>query len=250
MSDWLGQFHAFTKKYDPVGHYAVEGPLKTADWSVKKTSEGLGRAARKAGVNSHLPDMVAEQAGDNQSDFAKSAPRHIASAALIYGGISAAGASGSGATGGGTTGVTGSNGAFLGEGASSGVPAWDGAAGGMGLGFDPSGLPDGASGASDFPSMNGGNKGLSGLGNMQGMGGQQPQQQPVERDEWQDPERVHLEGDLTLSSKRAKVPVRGTKHRGLSEIDRNGDEIADIQAMTKRVVQLRKAVTRMKGLQS
>lgn len=87
-----------------------------------------------------------------------------------------------GAAGSTTTGVTGSNGAFLGEGVASGIPAWDsgyaaagGTFGSTGLasnegvlgwsaeqpvgaegGFNPNGLPDGSPYASDFAGAGGG----------------------------------------------------------------------------------------------
>lgn len=100
-------------------------------------------------------------------------------------GGSAAGAEGgatAGAASSSTTGVTGANGAFLGEGAASGIPAWDasyagagGTFGGTGVasnegvlgwsaeqpagaegGFNPNGLPEGSPYASDFAGAGGG----------------------------------------------------------------------------------------------
>lgn len=177
LSDKLNKFHGHTKKYEPLGHYTVGGGLKAGDWLVKNTGKGL----RKAGLSGYMGEQnerVIDKAGENQGDFGKSASRAGSVAALIYGGMYGAGALGAGeaggsagAAGGGTALGTG-EGAFLGEGVASGVPAWDGAAGGMGLGFDPNGLGgSGSSLASDFPNMGSGNGWMSKLSGMIGKGG-------------------------------------------------------------------------------
>jgi hypothetical protein len=171
----LNDFHDSTKKYDPIGHYSVENPMKSAHWLVEKTSGGLADAGIGTGFNTRLN----QEADENGNNFGLGSQRMgvgIGSVlAAMYGG-SYFGDGGSSAGG-----LGAGDGAFLGEGVSSGIPAWDGAAGGMGLGFDPNGLGEGgAKGLSDFPTMNGQNSWMSqltGQGGQGGLlgGGQQPQ---------------------------------------------------------------------------
>lgn len=82
----INDFHDFTKKYDPIGHYSVGNPLKTGDWLVKHTGEEL--ADHEIGTNNNT--RIANKASENQGNFGASATRAGSIAALIYGGMSGA----------------------------------------------------------------------------------------------------------------------------------------------------------------
>lgn len=159
----LNDFHDSTKKYDPLGHYSVENPMKSAHWLVEKSSKGLADAGIGEGFNTRLN----QEANENGNDFGLGSQRMglgiLSVLGAMYGGsYLGAGEAGAGGAGVGEAGgAAAGNGAFLGEGVASGIPAWDGAAGGMGLGvtgggtFNPNGLPEGSSYASDFPTGGG-----------------------------------------------------------------------------------------------
>jgi hypothetical protein len=179
----LDDFHDSTKKYDPIGHYSVENPMKSAHWLVEKSSKGLGDLGIAPGFNERLSG----EADENGNNFGLGSQRMGLGIASVLGAMYGGSYLGGGEAGG--TGATGmGDGAFLGEGVTSGVPSWDGAAGGMGLGvdggtFDPNGLPEGSKYASDFPTQGGGNwmsklTGGQGGGQGGGMGGTQQRQQP------------------------------------------------------------------------
>lgn len=169
----LNDFHDSTKKYDPIGHYSVENPMKSAHWLVEKSSKGLGDLGIAPGFNARL----SAEADENGNNFGLGSQRMGLGIASVLGAMYGGSYLGGGESSAGGLGA--GDGAFLGEGVSSGIPAWDGAAGGMGLGFDPNGLGEGgAKGLSDFPNMNKGNGLLGGQGG--GLLGSQPQQQKLE----------------------------------------------------------------------
>jgi hypothetical protein len=149
----LNDFHDSTKKYDPIGHYSVENPMKSAHWLVEKSSGGLADAGIGEGFNTRLN----QEANENGNNFGLGTQRMGVGVGSVigamYGGSYLGGGSGSAGGGAGAAegGLGAGNGAFLGEGVASGIPAWDGAAGGMGLGFNPNGMPQGSSLASDIP---------------------------------------------------------------------------------------------------
>lgn len=131
----LNDFHDSTKKYDPLGHYSVENPMKTAHWLVEKSSKGLADAGIGEGFNRRLN----QEANENGNDFGLGTQRMGLGVAAVLGamygssylGGGEAGAGG-GAGGSGTVGVTGADGAFLGEGVPSGIAGWDAAYTGAG----------------------------------------------------------------------------------------------------------------------
>jgi hypothetical protein len=148
MSSWLGQFHKFTKKYDPLGHALVNLAHKSSTKTVNETSRGLSKAGDAVGISTKFPDYWKDQSQKDKDSFNRWGENTLGAAALIYGGMSAlsgagggsSGAAAGGSSGAGTAGVTGSGGAFLGEGVASGVPAWDGAMSAAGSGGFNSGL--------------------------------------------------------------------------------------------------------------
>lgn len=162
----LDDFHDSTKKYDPLGHYAVELPLKAAHGIVEKGSKGLA----DVGIMPGFMNRLSGEAEENKGNFGLGSQRMGLGIASVLGAMYAGGAMGGGSGAGAGAAEGGAGGGFLGEGVASGVPAWDGAAGGAGLGFNAGGLPQGASMASDFPTQGGGL--MSNLGSMGGMGGQ------------------------------------------------------------------------------
>lgn len=180
MSSWLGKLHDKTKWLDPIGHYSLDAAHKTSTQTVSETSKLLGDGADSLGINSHLPRYWEGKANRDHDSFGTWGENTAGSAALIYGGLMGLGGSGGGTTGASSLGT--GNGAFLGEGVASGVPAWDGAAGGMGLGFNPSGftspggnldIPGGSTGK--MPGNIQGFGGMNNMGSMFGQGGGQQQ---------------------------------------------------------------------------
>lgn len=167
MSSWLGQFHDFTEEYDPLGHALVDGAWKSSTKLVNETSRGLVKGGEKLGIDTSVPEYGRDLSQKDKDSFSRWGENTIGAAGLLYGGASALGEGGSSAGGLGS-----GDGAFLGEGVSSGVPGWDGAAGGMGLDFNPNGMPEGSGLASDFPSMGNSKGGMQ----MPFKGGQQRQQ--------------------------------------------------------------------------
>lgn len=127
----LNDFHDSTKKWDPVSHYSVELPMKGAHGLVEKSSGWLADAGIAPGFNERL----SQEANENQGDFGLGSQRMGLGILGTLGAMYGYGAMGGGEAAGGGLGA--GDGAFLGEGVASGVPAWDGAAGGMGLGFNP-----------------------------------------------------------------------------------------------------------------
>lgn len=273
MSSWLGKFHEFTKKYDPAGHYAIDHAWKSSTKLVNETSRGLQNWGDKWGINTDIPEYGKNLSEKDKNSFSRWGENTIGVAGLIYGGLSALGEAGSGAAGGSAGGgaaggaaAVGGGGAAAGGGgaaaggayteaggavvsdAAGGGFTWTGSGGGLGS--------TGAGGSGSTGVLGQGGAGFNWQKMMQGMSQgqqQQPQQKPLDQEKWEDPEKVRLEGDLTLSSKKLKVPAR----RGLSdlprhnmavksEIDRNGAEIDRIKQLTKRVVHLRKMVNQLK----
>lgn len=124
MSSWLGQFHDFTKKYDPLGHALVDLAHKSSTSLVNETSKGLSKVGGALGISTALPDYWTNQSQKDKDNFSRWGENTLGSAAAIYGGMSALGGSGSGASslggyaeqGGGFVG----NGEFLGSSGSMG----------------------------------------------------------------------------------------------------------------------------------
>jgi hypothetical protein len=182
MSSWLGQFHDFTKKYDPLGHELVNGMWKSSTGIVNESSRAMQSLGEKWGINTKIPEYGKNLSQKDKESFNRWGENTIGAAGAVIGGMYAAGgegaAAGGGAVeGGGAAGGLGAgNGAFLGEGVPSGIGAWDGAAGGSGLGFNPNGMPEGSSLASDFPTQGMGKGGMGNIGSMFGQGNGQSQQ--------------------------------------------------------------------------
>jgi hypothetical protein len=120
----LDDFHDSTKKYDPIGHYSVENPMKSAHWLVEKSSKGLGDLGIAPGFNERLSG----EADENGNNFGLGSQRMGLGIASVLGAMYGGSYLGGGEAGG--TGATGmGDGAFLGEGTTSGIPAWDGGGG-------------------------------------------------------------------------------------------------------------------------
>lgn len=153
----LNDFHDSTKKYDPLGHYSVENPMKSAHWLVEKSSKGLADAGIGEGFNTRLN----QEADENGKDFGLGTQRMgvgIASVlAAMYGGEAAFGGGEAGAGAGGTTGG-------FGTGESLGVLASDGGGGLLG----GSGAAGGFGG--DGMLLSYGDPGLGGAGGFAGDG--------------------------------------------------------------------------------
>lgn len=154
----LNDFHASTKKYDPIGHYSVENPMKTGDWLVEKSSKWLADAGIGEGFNRRLN----AEANENGNNFGLSATRAGTGAAAVIGGLYGYGALG----GGGASGAGGASagGGAVGEAAPTALgygtegmsaytmPASDGTA--VGSWFDINGMPEGSQFANDIPTNN------------------------------------------------------------------------------------------------
>jgi len=153
LPEHINQFHEGTKKWDPVAHYAVEWPLKGADWLVGQSSQGLSGLGKWAGVNTHLPDMVKDHADENFGNFGLSATRAGAAALASYGGIAGAGAYGAG-------------GAAVGEGGTAGGGLLGGAAGTEGA---PTALGYGLGGTAGYTAPGTGGAAIGGTAG--GLGG-------------------------------------------------------------------------------
>jgi hypothetical protein len=167
----LNDFHDSTKKYDPIGHYSVENPMKSAHWLVEKTSGGLADAGIGTGFNTRLN----QEADENGNNFGLGSQRMGVGIgtvlAAMYGGDYLSGLGGetssAGAEGGGLMDYGGPQSYFEQGG---GQVSFDGA-GGMDW-FDPNGLPQGSKYASDFPNMKGNSPWWSKAGGLFGMGQQ------------------------------------------------------------------------------
>jgi len=133
----LDKFHGHTKKYDPLGHYSVEMPLKGAHWLVEKSSKGLADAGIGTGFNTRLN----QEADENGNNFGLGSQRmglgilsYLGGMYALGGGEAAGGAGSAGGAGGAAPNALG-----YGLGGSSGyvIPGGGGAAGaggGAGLG--------------------------------------------------------------------------------------------------------------------
>jgi hypothetical protein len=159
----LRDFHESTKKYDPLGHYSVENPMKAGDWLVEKSSGALADAGIGEGFNTRLN----QEANQNGNDWALSATRAGTGAATVIGGMYGYGALSGGGAGAGAGGSAGAGSAGAGVGAEAAptalgygtegmsaytMPASDGVS--VGSWFDINGLPEGSKFASDIPTNN------------------------------------------------------------------------------------------------
>lgn len=131
MSSWLGQFHDFTKKYDPLGHALVDGAWKSSTKLVNETSKGLSKVGGALGISTKLPDYGTALSQKDKDSFSRWGENTLGSVAALYGGASALGGSGSAASGG--SGALGSSGVPW----AAGVDA--GAGGASGLGYAEAG---------------------------------------------------------------------------------------------------------------
>lgn len=168
MGSWIGKLHDNTKWLPE--HYLLDAAHKSSTQTVSETSKLLGDGADSLGINSHLPRYWEGKANRDHDSFGTWGENTIGGIGTVLGGMYALGAGGTGGTVGGVAegaGPAAGNGAFLGEGASSGVPLWD-AAEFNSIG-QTGGLPSG--GNMDIPGGMSGKipSNITGLGGMGGM---------------------------------------------------------------------------------
>lgn len=123
FANTLDKFHGHTKKYDPLGHYSVEMPMKGAHWLVEKSSKGLADAGIGEGFNRRLN----QEADENGNNFGLGSQRMGLGILSVLGGMYGYGAAGAG-------GASGGGAAGLGEVGAGGLGAVGGTSGGAGLG--------------------------------------------------------------------------------------------------------------------
>lgn len=247
LSKSLNKFHGHTKKYDPIGHYSVEAPLKSAHWLVEKSSKGLADAGIGEGFNRRL----SEEADENGNNFGLGSQRMAAGIGTVlagmygYGLAAGEGAGGAAGSGAGAGGYMEAGGGVVSDAAGGGF-SWTGGAAGNGS--------TGALGQGG--GWQWGNMLKQGGGTMQNMGQAQQQAQKDEIDESDVRfERPDYEGDpYAYSSKQLKgnpqTSMREVMRRGAAgadAIDQNGVHMAAIQALTKKVIEAKARVEQLKG---
>jgi hypothetical protein len=220
------------RKLDPISAKALETTVK---YDTKLIREGLSLAEKNTGgkLNEWIGGLK-DESNRVIDDPVRGIGRGAATAAALMGGAALLG--GGGTAGGGTAATGSGNGAWLGEGTTSGVPAWDKAM--------SAAKPAGRSMAMDS---------LMRLG-------QQMSQQPIDQMEVaradEDPQTVLptqfdssqllLGSSFAPSSKRIKKPAGEAAEavrRGLAgenPIDENGVLIARIQDLSKRIARLQR----------
>jgi hypothetical protein len=162
MSSWVGKFHDFTKKYDPLGHALVDAAWKTSTKTVNESSRAMVKAGDKLGVNTDIPEYGRELSQKDKNSFSRWGENTLGSVAALWGAGAAAGA-----MGGGSAGTAAGTGAAA-EGGTGAALGGTGAAAGGGSGAT------GAFGASGVPWAGGvdaGAGGASGLGYAEAGGG-------------------------------------------------------------------------------
>lgn len=95
---WINDFHDSSKKWDPLTHYTLDWTHDLSTKSVGETSHGIG----KLGGDTFIGDAGRhwdEMADKDKADFGRWGGNTLASAAAIYGGMSAAGGAGGGSSG-------------------------------------------------------------------------------------------------------------------------------------------------------
>lgn len=242
--DW-SKFHKFTKKADPLGHYAVDHTWKASTRSVNKTSDGLATVAEKWGINSTFPRFWEGQSEKDIQSIDRYLENTGTAAGIIYAGMSAYGAYGGGS--GGTTGGT----TYLEQG---GGQVADKAGGGFSWNAING---DGVAGQTGALGQGGGWSWADGMRQggsaMQNSGGQQ-------RDEPLEESKVEFEdADLradpyAYSSKKVKAGPRASMRAvmergaaGADPIDQNGVHMAAIQALTAKVENAKARLSKLKG---
>lgn len=239
----LGDFHRWTKKWEPLGHYSVENPMKTAHWLVEKSSKGLADAGIGEGWNTRL-NQEADENGDN---FALGTTRMGVGVGSVIGAMY-----GASYLGGGSSAGAGGSSAGGGAGAAAGGTTYAEAGGGTVTSGADGGLSwnaingDGVAGsAAGNSSTNWGQMLRQGGSTMQNMG--RAQQQPRSELEESDVEfeKPDYQGDpYAYSSKRLKTGPRTSMREvmargasGADPIDQNGVHMASVQALTKRLAE-------------
>lgn len=120
--DWA-KFHEWTKKYDPLGHYAVDHMWKSSTRTVNETGKAIGW------------DWLEKTSAKDEKDFDRWFENSVGSVAAVFGGMYAAGAYGGGAAATGGTGIGATSGA-TGSGMVAGASG-----GGTGAGLSVSSAP-------------------------------------------------------------------------------------------------------------
>lgn len=182
MSSWLGKFHDFTKKYDPLGHEIANSAWKSSTKLVNESSRAMENIGDKWGINTEIPEYGKNLSEKDKGSFNRWGENTIGGIGAVLGGMYAlggeAGAAG-GSAGGGAAGGTGALGYGLEGTAGYTIPSAGGgggaaAAGGMPLGaggYAEQGggyVADGSGGG--FNWLNG--DGSTGSTGMLGQGGQ------------------------------------------------------------------------------
>lgn len=159
----IDKFHGHTKKYDPLTHYSVEGPLKGAHWLVEKGAKGLGNM----GIAPGFMNRLSSEADENGNNFGLGSQRMGVGILSYLGGMYGAEALGGGGAGsGGGGGLEGGLGGLGEAGGSGGMPIGAGGYAEQGGGY----VADGAGGGFNWINSDGGtgSTGLLGQGGASG----------------------------------------------------------------------------------
>lgn len=180
MSSWLGQFHDFTKKYDPLGHELVNGMWKSSTGIVNESSRAMQKLGDKWGINTKIPEYGKNLSAKDKGSFNRWGENTIGGVGAVLGGGYALGGEAAGGAGAGGIGEVGAGGlGTLGGGVGGGGAS---SIGGGGAAAGASGMPLGAGGYAEagggyvadapgggFSWLNG--DGTSGMTGLLGQGG-------------------------------------------------------------------------------
>lgn len=174
MSSFIGRVHDWkgSKWVDPVGWYSQDGAWKSSTRLVHETSDMLGDIGRKWGWNTDLQDWASGASQKDKNSIGRWGENTIGGIAAVLGAMYGASYLGGGEAGGGagTAGVTGTDGAFLGEGVPSGIASWDAAYTGAGGTWAPGYSAGGESSGLSAAQRNAISKALGGMGQQRNAG--------------------------------------------------------------------------------
>lgn len=280
-------------------HKMLDGVHKSSTKAVEQTSDGLAQGAESLGINSHLPRTVEGKADRDHGNFGRWGENSLGGVGAVAGGMYAYGAAGAGGTaagaaeaGAGTAGAAEAGAGAAGAGAAGAAEAGGGAGAAVGAAgeagapsavgygaegvngynipgsggegwsnsFDPNGMPEGSSKASDIPSKSG-NSGWK-WSDMLKKGGQGMQQQGAaqqakpevnesdvrfERPDYQGDPYAYSSRDLKTGPRASMREVMARGASGADPIDQNGVHMASIQALTKRLTNAKARLEKLKG---
>ena len=182
MSSWLGKFHDFTKKYDPLGHEIANGVWNSSTKLVNESSRAMQSTGDKWGWNTKVPEYGKNLSEKDKGSFNRWGENTIGGIGAVLGGMYAYGAAGAGGSGGAGgagagAGYTEAGGAVVSDAAGGGF-TWTGSGGGLGS------TGAGGSGSTGLLGQGGSSSGMSMLQRqmaskaLTGGNQQQQQQQP------------------------------------------------------------------------